>query len=355
MKRFFVFLGVVLAAIGSAASAQEVDSMVPMQKSSWGDAKTEEVIDYVPEISLDTRAGYNQYFTDGSGRFGGDGLYLDINGYISPHFSYSLNHRLASTYYEDNSGFNGTNWMTLTYETDDFAVTAGKDALLVGSFEYDAYDLDTYYDMNSMFYNMLDCWQWGVSASWYPADGQSVTFQFANSPFAWEDDYFAYNAAWRGEWDFYESYWTVNMWQFEQDRYVKALNLGNRFYIGGLTLDLEYMTRAADMKSLFKDDFTFLAAPSYEFGDSFRVFAKFGWERVAEGLPYELAYEDYVGSDYLFYGAGVEFFPLKEDKDVRLHAAWSSNNFGDNYLNVGVTWKFDLTGAARYLFGKLGK
>jgi hypothetical protein len=182
-----------------------------------------------------------------------------------------------------------------------------------------------------------------------------VIFQFANSPFAWEDDYFAYNAAWRGEWDFYESYWTVNMWQFEQNRYVKALNLGNRFYIGGLTLDLEYMTRAADMKSLFKDDFTFLAAPSYEFGDSFRVFAKFGWERVAEGLPYELAYEDYVGSNYLFYGAGVEFFPLKEDKDVRLHAAWSSNNFGDNYLNVGVTWKFDLTGAARYLFGKLGK
>ena len=165
MKIFFVFLGVVLATIGSAVRAQEVDSMAPLQKSSWGDAKTEEVIDYVPEISLDTRFGYNQYFTDGSGRFGGDGLYLDINGYISPHISYSLNHRIASTYYEDNSGFNGTNWMTLTYETDDFAFTAGKDALLVGSFEYDAYDLDTYYDMNSMFYNMLDCWQWGVSAS----------------------------------------------------------------------------------------------------------------------------------------------------------------------------------------------
>ena len=48
MKRFFVFLGVAFAAIGSAASAQEVDSMVPMQKSSWGDAKTEEVIDYSP-------------------------------------------------------------------------------------------------------------------------------------------------------------------------------------------------------------------------------------------------------------------------------------------------------------------
>ena len=112
MKRFFVFLGVALAAIGSAASAQEVDSMVPMQMSSWGDAKTEELIDYMPDISLDTRFGYNQFFTDGGGRFMGDGLYLDINGYISPHFSYSFNHRIASTYYEENAGFEGTNWLT---------------------------------------------------------------------------------------------------------------------------------------------------------------------------------------------------------------------------------------------------
>mgnify|MGYP003312566290 CR=1 FL=1 len=101
---------------------------------------TDEMIDYMPDISLDTRFGYNQFFTDGGGRFMGDGLYLDINGYISPHFSYSFNHRIASTYYEDNAGFEGTNWLTLTYETDNFAFTAGKDALLMGSFEYDAYN-----------------------------------------------------------------------------------------------------------------------------------------------------------------------------------------------------------------------
>ena len=357
MKRFFVFLGVVFMTIGSAVRAQEVDSTAPLQKSSWGDANECEITEYIPEIRLDARGGYYQDFTDKAGRFCGDGLFLDINGKISPHFSYSLNHRIAGPEGSDALGFGNTNWLLLTFETEHFSISAGKDAIFVGSFEYDAYDLDSYGEMNSMFWNTISPWQWGVSAAWYPAEGQSLSLQCLNSPFS---DYetpnlFSYALAWRGEWDFYESYWTVNMWQFEQDRYVKALNLGNRFYIGGLTLDLEYMTRAADMKSLFKDDFTFLAAPSYEFGDSFRVFAKFGWERVAEGLPYELAYEDYVGSDYLFYGAGVEFFPLKEDKDVRMHAAWSSNNFGDNYLNVGVTWKFDLTGAARYLFGKLGK
>ena len=124
MKIFFVFLGVVFTAIGSAVRAQEVDSMAPLQKSSWGDAKTEEIIDYIPDISLDMRGCFNHDFSENVNRFYGDGLYLDINGYISPHFSYSLNHRIASTYYEDNSGFNGTNWLTLTYEVGDFSITA---------------------------------------------------------------------------------------------------------------------------------------------------------------------------------------------------------------------------------------
>ena len=355
MKRFFVFLGVVFATIGSAVRAQEVESIAPLQKSSWGDAKTAEVIDYIPDIALDMRFGYGNDFSERSGRFYGDGLYLDINGYISPNFSYSLNQRLASSYYENNSGFNGTNWLTLTYETGDFAFTAGKDGLLVGSFEYDAYDLDSYYDMNSMFYNMLDCWQWGVSASWYPAEGQTVSIQAAGSPFSFgAPGLFSYNAAWRGEWDFYESYWSANLWEYEAGKFVKALNLGNRFYLGDFTIDLEYMTRTADLKGIFKDDFTFMASPAYE-NERLRVFAKFGWESVAEGLPYELAYEDCLGSDYLFYGAGVEFFPLKEDKDVRLHAAWSSNNIGANFLNIGLTWKFDLTRAGKYLFSRLDK
>lgn len=352
MKIFFVFLGVVFTAIGSAVRAQEVDSMAPLQKSSWGDAKTEEIIDYIPDISLDMRGCFNHDFSENANRFYGDGLYLDINGYISPHFSYSLNHRIASTYYEDNSGFNGTNWLTLTYEVGDFSITAGKDALLVGSFEYDAYDLDTYYDMNSMFYNMFDCWQWGVSAAWYPAETQSVTVQFANSPLSWgESDRFAYAAAWRGEWDCYESYWSVNLWQYGKGQFVKALNLGNRFYFGDFSFDLEYMTRATDMKKFFDSDFTVLLAPAYEWSWG-RAFAKVGWEKAGED---NFGY-DYTGEN-LFYGAGVEFFPLKENRDIRLHAQWSSNDYytGGHLLNIGLTWKFDITGAVKHLATRSAK
>ena len=74
MKRFFVFLGVVLATIGSAVRAQEVDSIAQLQKSSWGDAKTEETAEYIPEISIHSRMGDQHDFLQPVGRFDGNAL-----------------------------------------------------------------------------------------------------------------------------------------------------------------------------------------------------------------------------------------------------------------------------------------
>ena len=349
MKKFSVFLGVVLMTIGSVVRAQEVDSIAPLQKSSWGDAKTADIAEYIPDISLDMRGGYVQDFAQNTGRFCGDGLFLNIDGKISHSLSYSWNQTIAPSYGEFYSGFDETNWLYLTYEVGDFSFTAGKDALLVGSFEYDASTIDSYFDMNSMFYNLFDCWQWGISAAWYPAEDHAVIAQVANSPFAYgEPGLFSYAAAWRGAWDFYESYWTANLWEFETGKYAKALNLGNRFFFGDFTVDLEYMTRTHRLNGLFTDDFTVLLAPSYEWTWG-RAFAKYGYEHVAQELPYELAYDS---GDHMFYGAGLEFFPLKENKNVRVHAAWMGHTTGVSTLDIGLTWKMDVTGAFKRIFGK---
>ena len=341
MKRFFVFLGVVLLTIGSVVRAQEVDSIAPLQKSSWGDAKKADVTEYIPDISLSMRAGYVQDFAENAGRFCGDGVYLDVNGKINSSLSYSWNQTLASRYF-DASGFDGTNWLTLTYEVGDFAFTAGKDALLIGSFEYDTADIDSYYEMNSVFYNNIDCWQWGTSAAWYPSESHEIIAQIANSPYSYEEpNLFAYSAAWRGYWDHYESYWTANLWQYDKGKFVKALNFGNRFYLGNFTVDMDIMTR-------FQQDhtsYTGLVKPTYEWKWG-KAFAKFGMENVGD----ELSPTSF--STYLFYGAGLEFFPLKENKDIRIHSIWASDNFGFNFISIGLTWKFDVTGTAKTLFGK---
>ena len=319
MRRFFVFLWVVFMTIGSVVSAQEVDKNIP-------------------DVSLGMRAGYIQDFAENAGRFCGDGIYLNVDGKINDSFSYSWNQTIASRYVGLVTGFDGTNWLTLTYEVGDFAFSAGKDGLLVGSFEYDTADIDSYYEMNSMFYNMIDCWQWGASAAYMPSDAHEIILQAANSPFSYETaSLFAYSAAWRGYWDCYESYWTANMWQYDRGRYMKALNFGNLFYVGNFTIDLEYMTRAHALKGLFTKDFTTLIVPSYEWSWG-RAFAKFCFEHVAEDLPYELAYE---AGNYMLYGAGLEVYPLKENKSVRAHAIWAADNLGLNTFNIGLTWKLE--------------
>ena len=59
-----------------------------------------------------------------------------------------------------------------------------------------------------------------------------------------------------------------------------------------------------------------------------------------DGISYDLVLP--AGNDYFYGGAGVEFFPLGDDR-LRLHAAYFRDNHDslDNF-DVGVTWRFNI-------------
>ena len=139
------------------------------------------------------------------------------------------------------------------------------------------------------------------------------------------------------------------MWEYQRGNFVKSLNLGNRFYAGDFTFDLDYSTRCTDLKTAFTGDFTLTFMPSYEW-EWGRAFAKIGYEKLS-GCTYVSPFEDIaepvLEGNNLFYGAGLEFFPIKSYKDVRIHALWASNTFltEGHYLNIGLKWKLDLTRA----------
>ena len=377
MKRLFTFLGTMVFVVGSAI-AQEVNSSVPLSEPSFGeDGNAQQVVDYTPSISIDSRFGYDRVVSGGPAGFGGDGLYLNIDGKISKNLSYSLCQRFFSSQGDDDSAFDNTDWLTLSYEVGSFSFTAGKDVVMVGSFEYDAYDIDSYFDMNSMFYNTFGCYQWGVKAAWTPSEERSIALQVTNSPFSFyprEDNLYAYNLAWSDGWDCYSSLWSVNMFEYEHGKFVKCIALGNMFYIGNLSLGLDCIALDANLKDRVDDQLTINFMPSYEFGNKFRLFGKLGWERVGEDLPYDftgeylsaedmaLANEENIytlpaflvaGQDYWFYGAGFEYFPIKDNDSVRLHAVWASNNFTNRHsINVGLTWKFDVVGAIKHVVNR---
>ena len=49
-----------------------------------------------------------------------------------------------------------------------------------------------------------------------------------------------------------------------------------------------------------------------------------------------------AGNDYLYGGAGVEFFPLGNDQ-LRLHAVYFRDNHDRvNNFDVGITWRFNI-------------
>ena len=74
--------------------------------------------------------------------------------------------------------------------------------------------------------------------------------------------------------------------------------------------------------------YTCTFSPSYEFEDWGRIFTKAGWDSTP---------------DAVFWGAGIEYFPLKENKDIRLHAVYAHNNSTiGNMLSLGLTWKMKL-------------
>ena len=380
MKRHLTFLGAILFMAGSTVWAQEVNSSASAYGSSSGEDVTivEEENSFIPSISLDSRFGYNRVVSGDSAGFGGDGFYLNIDGKISKHFSYSLSQRLFAAHGEDDSVFDNTDWLTLTYDIGGFSFTGGKDILMVGSYEYDAYDIDSYFDMNSMFYNSFACYQWGAKAMWTnKSETTSFALQVTNSPFAYvplEDNMYSYNLGWYGAWDSYESIWTVNLLEYTPGEFVKMVALGNMFYIGDLSLGVDYIMRGAKVKDMF-NDVTLNVMPSYNIGESLRLFAKFGWEQTSEPLEYDfwgeyLDTDDMIeinkesssvmpayliaGDDYIYYGAGIEYFPLKENKSVRLHAVWSSNNYTKRHaINVGLTWKFDVVKAVKHIAGKV--
>ncbi|MBQ5899758.1 MAG: hypothetical protein IIW87_07645 [Alistipes sp.] len=364
---------------GSTVWAQEVNSSVTTAGSSSGEDVNvvEEEDDFIPAISLDSRFSYNRV-SSGSAGFGGDGFYLNIDGKISKHFTYSLSQRLFAAHGEDDSVFDNTDWVTLTYGIGGFSFTAGKDILIVGSYEYDAYDIDSYFDMNSMFYNSFAFSQWSAKAMWTnKSETTSFAFQITNSPFVYvprEENMYSYNLGWYGAWDCYESIWTLNLLEYAPKQFVKMVALGNTFYMGDFSLVIDYIMRGTEVKNLF-NDITLNVMPSYNIGESLRLFGKFGWERISEPLDYDfwgeyldtdemiLANEEtssvmpaylIAGEDYIYYGAGVEYFPLKENKDVRLHAVWTSNNYTKHHaINVGLTWKFDLVKAAKHIASKV--
>lgn len=288
--------------------------------------------------------------------FGGRFITLIIDGTITDRLTYAYRQRLfvAPTVREF---FNATDWLYLKYRFhDNMYMSAGKEVINVGGYEYDANPIDDYF--HSAFYDGLTgAYNVGMTLGVLSNDERhTVKFQVTNSPFSEKayDGRFAYNILWTGKMGCFTSLYSINAIEtHRKGHFLNYIALGNRFEFGQFRIDLDYTNRYAigERQNGFLSDFSVNCNVLWSVTERLNLFVKGGYDQNLGQAEPEDASNDSIydimvrpGTKYAFYGLGMEFFPIKGKKDLRIHAFCASDNTSPvpYTFNVGVRWRMKL-------------
>ena len=305
---------------------------------------------------------------------------LRMDGQITSKFSYSWRQRFNRANSLSEFAQN-TDWLTLTYKPiPNLSISAGKQVLMIGGWEYDRAPMDLYFC--SEFWNNVNCYQIGASVAFTTTEGNdTILFQACQSPYdtaSTSVDYYAYNLYWSGSHGCFTALYSINFMQYAPGKYDKYIALGNQFKFGDATIQLDYMSRGPKAlgvyienkqvlltpEDLLFDNFSIMGEFSYLIADRVNVFGKVTYDKIGESSIYASGL--IPGTEILRLGTGVEYYPLggQGNRDVRLHAAYAynigtnSNPYGTalgdgSYFTVGLTWKIDVMSAAKKFINKV--
>lgn len=332
-------LTLLLIAVSAIASAQEGELLT---------LRLETRFDYMQEYVKDEKINDNSGF---KGRY----LNIRMDGTIADGLTYSYRQRLNKPQ-KDASFFDATDWMTITYARNSWSVSTGKQVVGIGGFEYDGAPIDLYFC--SEYWNNIPCYQIGVSGAYTTSDlKDKFLIQICESPFrrnalnVYNKEMFAYNAMWYGSHDIFSSIWSVNMIEYLPGKFINYIALGNKFTFGDFYIDLDIMNRAASFKDLVGKDMSVMAKFQWSPAQNLNIFAK-----VTHDFNNSEEAGDWCvlpGTSITRAGGGLEYFPLKDSKNLRLHLncchTWGNNSSPAGVLqnrqtiiDGGITWMMDM-------------
>ena len=302
---------------------------------------------HVDQVYIDTRATFHQDLTNGeyNTHFQGDYLNFHVIGQFSDRLSFRIRQRLNKKI-DDQNPFNATDFLWLKWQpTSRWSFTFGKQPILVGTYEVDSAPIDVYY-YGTFVNNWVQYYAFGATATFSPAPGQDISLQFCPSPISpAKQNAYSYNLYWNGSFaPWWHTTWSYNYVQDETRKMMNWIALGNRFFLGPLALDVDFINRASfKQKQFFFSDWSLIGKAIVTLG-KWNLCTKVGYEKNdaqnvdEDGQSFDLILP--AGNDYFYYGAGVEFFPLGNE-NLRLHAVWFRDNHDNiNNFDLGVTWKF---------------
>ena len=314
---------------------------------------------YITKLMLETRLDYMQEYIssdkiEGGSGFKGKYLNFRIDGNLTDKISYSYRQRLNKPS-KDATFFDATDWITLTYTIGNWGFSGGKQVVAIGGYEYDKAPIDVYF--SSEYWNHIACYQLGVSAAYTLSSGNDTfKLQFCESPFRKNafnvnnDELFAYNLMWTSRHGVFNSIYSVNMIEYLPGKFINYIAAGNRLEFNKLYIELDLMNRATGMKNLLGRDFTVIAELGWQPTEQFNIFAKVTHDTNKVDDPGDLCIP--YGTNLTRYGAGLEYYPIKGSKSLRLHID-GCHTVGaspettvlrphQTIIDCGITWRMDM-------------
>ncbi len=273
--------------------------------------------------------------------FEGKFLNFRMDGSLLDGLSYSIRYRVHKV---QSDPFAATDWATLTYSTDKWDFSAGKQVVAIGGYEYDRAPIDIYFA--SEYWHQIACYQFGVSATYKFGSkyNSKLLAQICQSPYDFvNQNLYAYNLMYMS--DFALS--SVNLLEYAPNKYLGYVALGDKEKFGTVSIEWDVMTRF-DFENK-GCSFSSMLDVAWAVNEELNLFTHASYD-ANEGV---IDLTVLPGTDIWRVGGGAEYFPTAK-RNVRIHAA-VAYTFGEAVptaalqnghlmFQAGLTWKVNLLG-----------
>lgn len=277
----------------------------------------------------------------GNSGFEGKFLNLRMDGSLATNLSYSIRYRAHKV---QSSPFAATDWATLNYTTDKWELSAGKQVVAIGGYEYDRAPIDIYFA--SEYWHQIACYQFGVSAA-YKYGNTKLLGQICQSPYDFANqNLYAYNLMVMNA----NTLSSINVLEYAPGKFAGYIALGLREVFDDVTVEVDVMYRN-DLENMRSgNSFSAMLDANWAMNEKLNIFTHTSYDvNDGSGIMYEPTVP--VGTDIWRIGGGLEYFPTGK-RNVRFHAA-TCYTFGsavpmaalqnDHIMfQAGLTWRINL-------------